>query len=531
MVIGGGLSGLFAAVTAAEHGVGSIAVFEKGNHLGGNGRIGRTFVSSDFKDFGNYDDPKNAIGLFKRGMNTLKQTANADMVRRYLFNVKWCVKWLEEHGVDRYWTWVVGGGPFFSKYSRNVEADDAVTQGRGIGMYICDALEEALKSYDGVDIFLNTPAKHLLTDSSGDVCGVVVESEGRQVGVSSKKLILSTGGVGGSFASLRKYLPFYMDDIGYMNMGGVRTCTGDGIDMCGEIGAEVGTDMNIHLLGPGYAGDRGSRMGSFTNDPRSLIVNKRGERVMDENHGRDAQGLCNRQPGKVLYYIYGKNSFSELWSDAENGLLGMPGHGHGPKGAMPSEEQIAAMASDDEDAVGGPGGMMGIMPPPGGPGGPRVDRNSLRKVDVPWDQLPELLKNDLGANTMAMGSVEEIAAFIGCDPAALQATIDEYDAACEKGVDEKLYKDPKYLTPLGGAPYAALWSVRSMDSTQGGIVCGADLEARRPDGSTIGGMYVTGDHVTGFVSSEYGPGGAGMSFAMASGYLAGMDAAAELASN
>ena len=47
----------------------------------------------------------------------------------------------------------------------------------------------------------------------------------------------------------------------------------------------------------------------------------------------------------------------------------------------------------------------------------------------------------------------------------------------------------------------------------------------RPDGTAIDGVYVFGDHVTGFVSKFYGPGGAGMTFAMVSGYLAGQQAA------
>jgi len=39
-------------------------------------------------------------------------------------------------------------------------------------------------------------------------------------------------------------------------------------------------------------------------------------------------------------------------------------------------------------------------------------------------------------------------------------------------------------------------------------------------------MYVVGDHVTGFVTSDYyGPGGAGATFAMVSGFLAAEDSA------
>ena len=49
--------------------------------------------------------------------------------------------------------------------------------------------------------------------------------------------------------------------------------------------------MNIHLLGPTYAGGRFSKLFPVGIDPRSYIVNKHGRRVMDESKFRDAQAL------------------------------------------------------------------------------------------------------------------------------------------------------------------------------------------------------------------------------------------------
>jgi succinate dehydrogenase/fumarate reductase flavoprotein subunit len=107
-----------------------------------------------------------------------------------------------------------------------------------------------------------------------DVTGVVVKMDGEHVEVSGKKLILACGDAGGSFESLCKWLPKYMTSGDYINMGSVRTCTGDGIGMAEALGAEVGKDMNMHMLGPGYAGSRCSGLGHITDDPRIMIVSK-----------------------------------------------------------------------------------------------------------------------------------------------------------------------------------------------------------------------------------------------------------------
>ena len=468
VIIGGGLAGLFAAARAAELGVKKIGVFEKGGHLGGNGRLCRTFVSSDFADYGDYNSDVNKTKLYKRSMSLLHQTGNPEVIQRYIFATKRVTKWLEDRKLNEKWKEIrAGAGPFESDCSRNVENRPEFA---ALGSLVCDVLVDECKTSPVVETYLNAPAVKLLTDKKGNVKGVVVKLDGKETEVNSRKVILACGGVGGSFESLYKYLPKYMAPGDDLLMQGVRTCTGDGIAMAEALGAEVAKEMNIHLLGPGYAGSRWSKLFPVASDPKAMIVNKKGLRIIDEAFFREAQPLTNRSPGKVIYTILGSKIFEKIWKEAGDGTT------------------VA--------------------------------------------ELPKKYADDIKNGFLCVAEdLNKAAGFIGCDVKVLKESIEKYEASCKAGYDGHLLKSAEYLVPMGEAPYYILYNRRAMDSTQGGITINKDFEAVTPEGKAIGGMYVVGDHVTGFVSSDfYGPGGAGMTFAMVSGFITAESAAVYLTS-
>lgn len=123
VIVGGGISGLSAAARASEITNSRIAVIEAGKILGGNGRLARTFVSSDFSDYGDYNTDTNAEKLYKATMDTLHNTGNPEIIKRYLYNTKTIARWLEGRGIE--WEPVPAhAGPFKSDCSRNVELHD-----------------------------------------------------------------------------------------------------------------------------------------------------------------------------------------------------------------------------------------------------------------------------------------------------------------------------------------------------------------------------------------------------------------------
>jgi len=466
VIIGGGQAGLMAAARAAELGVKKIGVFEKGKFLGGNGRMWNTFVSSDFADYGDYNTDTNQIGLYRRAMDTLKQTGDPELIQRYLFATKRIAKWLEDRKLNQKWKGVPTEGhpEFKSNCSRNVES---AVEGSRLGAIICDELIKEIKASPGVETYLNATAVKLLTDKKGNVSGAVVKLEGGDYAeVSGKKLILACGGVGGTNESLAKWLPKYHAPGDYMNFGGVRTCSGDGIDMAEALGAEAGKEMNIHLLGPGYAGGRGAGIGRVADDARVMVLSKKGERVIDETFLRDGQPVCNRAPGKVFYIFLGANSIKTILasSGGSGGRGGQGGQG-GP------------------DAQGIPGGAQGTPQGQGALGGSGGQGSVLAVEDIPTKCADDIKK---GALCVAK-DLNEAAKFIGCDVKTLKASLDRYEESCKKGYDSHLLKTKENLLSVGGAPYYILWSVRSMDSTQGGITTNKDLEPSPPKGRPLEG--------------------------------------------
>ncbi|MBI5442912.1 MAG: FAD-binding protein [Deltaproteobacteria bacterium] len=124
-------------------------------------------------------------------------------------------------------------------------------------------------------------------------------------------------------------------------------------------------------------------------------------------------------------------------------------------------------------------------------------------------------------------SWEEIAAWIGADAAALKATVNGYNAACDRGHDSIFAKDRRHLLPLRATPYYAIkLGVEYLD-TIGGIKINERMEVLSVEGSAIPGLYAAGIDTGGWVGDTYCVQLAGTTFAFSinSGRIAGENAA------
>ena len=92
---------------------------------------------------------------------------------------------------------------------------------------------------------------------------------------------------------------------------------------------------------------------------------------------------------------------------------------------------------------------------------------------------------------------------------------------CENKLDDELFKDPAELVKIESFPLYVIRCQRNFDVTMGGVSIDAHLRALMPDGTPIGGLYVTGDLASNWMGEEYGPLFSSFAWAMNSGYLAG----------
>jgi 3-oxosteroid 1-dehydrogenase len=103
------------------------------------------------------------------------------------------------------------------------------------------------------------------------------------------------------------------------------------------------------------------------------------------------------------------------------------------------------------------------------------------------------------------GSIAELARLIGLDPAALEATVARYNAACAAQRDEEFGRPSAAQAAATGdrrrrggleaierAPFLAMPFNRSILGTKGGPRTNDHAEVLRPDGSVIAGLFAAG---------------------------------------
>lgn len=218
---------------------------------------------------------------------------------------------------------------------------------------------------------------------------------------------------------------------------------------------------------------------SIASEPHTIWVNKKGKRFSDEDFNNTSIVSSNaivQQPDNTCYTLW-DSEITWHWSK------------HGPKRAM---------------------GMF---------------RN------VEGDKLPRLveeLREQAEKGLVGIfDSWDEMADWIGADRQVLKTTIDEYNAACDRGYDPLFAKNPEYLLPLHTPPYYAIKWHSSYINSIGGIKINEHMEVLDKQNSPISGLFAAGVDTGGWESGTYCmllPGHA-FGFSVNSGRIAGENAA------
>lgn len=120
-------------------------------------------------------------------------------------------------------------------------------------------------------------------------------------------------------------------------------------------------------------------------------------------------------------------------------------------------------------------------------------------------------------------SIEELAKAIGCDPAVLQETIDNYNAALE-GKQEDEFGRTLFNMPITTAPFYARVQAPAVHHTMGGIEINSEAEVLNKDGQVIEGLWAAGE-VTGGIHGSNRLGGNAIPDTAVFGRIAGANAA------
>lgn len=169
----------------------------------------------------------------------------------------------------------------------------------------------------GGELMLETKAEHLILDG-GKVVGVsAVKSDGTEVEIRAKSVILTTGGFGANEEMVRKYNTYWPAIPDGIKTTCVAAATGDGINLALEAKAAL-KDMGLTQLMPTASAVTGQLAdGLLVPSQYYMFVNQEGDRFVNEYAERDTLAAAAlSQTNGVFYHIADQEMIPTLQNKA-----------------------------------------------------------------------------------------------------------------------------------------------------------------------------------------------------------------------
>ncbi|MFC1928100.1 FAD-dependent oxidoreductase [Chloroflexota bacterium] len=332
-IIGGGGTGLSAAVAASEMGANAI-VLEKRHNPGGNSSraAGLFAIESPVQRRLRIDVPRDEI--FKVAMDYAHWTIDPRIVRAFVDRSGDTIRWLEEKGI----TFIME-----ALYS-NQSPLTMHSPTKGYGTEIIEVLAKDFKGFSG-RMLCDTEATEILTDGKKGITGLLAtNSSGEKIRITAKSVIIASGGYAGNKELLDKYCPQYREN---MVCTGFRH-TGDGLLMATKVGAATEGLGILQFFGHAIPGGT-KTMKLVAQEPNAIYVNKRGVRFVDEGlvfKGFESTNAVIRQPECLCYTLLDERMKQSL---IENGVVRGAMFTNGPGTKLPEVGNELQSAADKGD--------------------------------------------------------------------------------------------------------------------------------------------------------------------------------------
>ena len=468
VVVGGGGTGITAAMTALDEGAESVIIVEKESFIGGNAIVSggyienlsseeyfaennegfKTYVESiiyggplteaekevwpqleqEYADYLASGSTKVFDSLlfhtieFPRSQGGPAEVVSLTYSTIVLDFVNWFTektgaKWDTNVGIVGY-TW-----PRWGKLS-------GYFSGQGYFAYMQKWMED---NNSNVQILTSTPATKIVTDASGAVTGIVAKSEdGTTYNITAEKaVLLCTGGYAANLDMVKETDGIWGDALANLSIStNAAGVTGDGIRMAQDIGASVG-GMENTMLFPLTDIKTGSTEAIVGQNASLLMVNQEGKRFVDETIDRyTISGAMLNQTGGMAYAI----------SCEANSMI--------VDGKTDGGTNVEVMLRNGE----------------------------LYKADT----------------------LEELAQAAGIPADTLKATVETYNEAC-RTYEDKEFGRTKFAagSEIAEGPYYAYPCVPGAHITWGGVNVDAFGQVYHESGELISGLYAAGEVVNG----------------------------------
>ena len=300
LVIGGGGSGMTAAISATENGA-DVLLVEKMQFLGGAASISGGQVnaggSNYQKEHGVTDDSAELVAqdLYKGGHDLNDKT----LVKMYSENVGKTFDWLHD---------TVGVGFGEEPVAAAEHSVPRIFFGEGNAPGINASIKKHLES-TGAEILMSTEVKELVVEDGTVVGATAVNKDGTTYNIKADTIVLCTGGYGYN----KELLSEELQKVMYY---GPVSSTGSGLIMAEELGAK--TQMieygkvypNGIEIAPGIGRSTISANTAVFTQTGTILVDKEGKRVVNERGLlSDIRSALFAQPDQTLYLVMDEDAF------------------------------------------------------------------------------------------------------------------------------------------------------------------------------------------------------------------------------
>lgn len=288
VVLGAGIAGMCAAITATEQGC-SVLIVDAEDAVGGRSQFSTGMIMAAGtrfqKEKGVEDD---AESLFRHYMTLNQWKVDAGVVRALCHEVGPAVEWLGDLGVEIKDVYFSG--------DENVPRGHVTAGGDAIVRVLHSRVRQA-----SIDVALRRRVDELVY-SDGRVVGVRVGDDE----ISASVVVLATGGIEGNPRLIEKYLPMAVELAGarevYANGGPevARYSLGDAIPLSQQVGAQIsGHDRFLSTITPGFEHESDTYFPAWL-----VVVNSAGRRFYDEMSPYSVTQPIVHAQGGPIYAIF-----------------------------------------------------------------------------------------------------------------------------------------------------------------------------------------------------------------------------------
>lgn len=439
-VIGGGGSGLVAAVRFKMLTGKRVIVLEKGVAPGGSAwcAVGMRISGSRRELAAGIPDTREAD--VRRILRETRFCVPTDMVEKVVYSGGSFYDWLEELGGTEeafgFQETPVGWGLDF--------LDKPLGARGGVGRYVVQKMLEYCAKLD-----IPVLTEHRVTDmklENGVITQLTSTDPGGLTRVNCRAVLMASGNFLASPELIKRFTPLFSNvrlaKNGHLN----PNLTGDGHILAEKAGAKMDLDsICLCAYGPTPV-PMAPLMLALGEGSQVLLINLEGKRWVDESQAGEGNLHLLTQPQGETFALLDSDIFQHIcsqWVDT--------------------------------------GKVSATLEP--------VTSQHLAEIDQ--------FMNHTDRPIIKADTLEELAEAMGVPYDTLAATVERYNGFCDSGKDREFYKEAQYLMPLRKAPFYAIRRLMHPDGANGGIPVNSNMEVSRQDGSIFSGFYAVGDIASG----------------------------------